>query len=74
MMKCDEINDPDSCFNKARATEIIFVILERDAAAPATIRKWVSERIELGLNQPGDKKLTTALEVADRIERHHAAK
>jgi hypothetical protein len=68
MMKCREIVDPNSCFNKAKQNELIFVFLERDAAAPAAIRAWIAERIKLGLNIPGDKKLVDAEWCAREME------
>jgi hypothetical protein len=64
MRKIDEKDHPSSCWNKAKDTERLFVLLERDAAAPATIRAWIAERIRLGLNQPGDAKLKEAEELA----------
>ena len=60
MRKCDELTDPESCLNKAEDDELLFVLLERDPAAPAAITKWAQERIRLGLNKPGDPKLLSA--------------
>lgn len=37
MTKTEELNDPNSCFNKARPDELMFVILARDVAAPKAI-------------------------------------
>lgn len=68
MKKCDEINRLDSCFNKAKFTELLFIMLERDKAAPAGIRKWIEERIRLGLNSVGDKQLLEAEALAKSIE------
>lgn len=50
MRKQDEMKDPGSCLNKAKPNEMLFVLLGRDLAAPATIRYWIQERIALGLN------------------------
>lgn len=68
MLKRDEVADPRSCLNKAAADEVLFVLLGRDRAAPATIRAWVAERVRLGLNQVGDQQLVEALATACRIE------
>jgi hypothetical protein len=68
MLKRNELSDPTSCLNKARDDEWLFVLLGRDAAAPAAIRAWVSERYRLGLNQPSDLKIVHALEAARKME------
>ena len=68
MRKCDELTDPNSCFNKARPGERLFVLLCRDQASPGTIRYWVGERIEMGLNRPEDAQIREALECARKME------
>lgn len=68
MLKCDELNDSESCFNKATDGERLFVLLARDPAAPATIRAWVAERIRLGKNALGDDQIREALECASLME------
>lgn len=68
MFKRDEVFLPDSCFNKTKDDEYLFVLLERDPCAPETIRFWVSQRIKRGLNLSSDQKLLSALDVADRME------
>lgn len=69
MKKTDEIANPNSCFNKARGDERMFVLLARDAAAPVAIRAWVAERIRLGKNAPeGDPQIQEALDCAARME------
>lgn len=68
MIKRDEISDKNSCFNKTRIDELVFVVLERDVAAPATIRFWCSERIRLGKNKPDDEQIIKALRDADSME------
>lgn len=60
MRKRDELADPKSCLNKAGDDEWIFVLLERDPAAPATVQNWIDERIRLGLNKPDDAKIHQA--------------
>jgi len=63
-----ERRDGSSCLNKARADEMIFVLLGRDAAAPSAIRAWCRERIRAKKNKPGDPQITEALEVAGVME------
>lgn len=73
MLKRDEMANPDSCWNRAHDSERTFVLLGRDAAAPAAIRAWIDERIRLGKNQPGDAKLLEAAECARAMESDRAA-
>jgi predicted naringenin-chalcone synthase len=72
MRKCDELTNPNSCMSRARDDEITFVLLERDDAAPKTIRYWIRERIEMGLNQPGDPKMVDAEQCALAMEAERA--
>jgi hypothetical protein len=68
MIKRDEIEHPESCLNKARDNERLFVLLARDAAAPVAVRAWVAERLRLGKNQPDDAQIREALDGASRME------
>lgn len=68
MIKSEELTNPASCMSRARADEWTFVLLERDAATPATIRFWCEERIRLGKNQPADAQITEAYAAANAIE------
>ena len=68
MLKRDEMMDKTSCLNKARSDERIFVLLARDAAAPAAIRAWAHERIRIGKNAAGDRQIIEAFDCADRME------
>jgi len=68
MMKCDEVARLDSCFNRASNDEQMFVLLQRDKAAPETIRFWVRERIRIGKNNPSDPEIIEALACALRME------
>lgn len=68
MIKRDEIEDSESCFNKAADSERLFILLARDPATPAAIRAWVNERIRLGKNTPGDSQVCEALECAALME------
>lgn len=68
MRKDRELIDPASCLNRARNDEMLFVLLGRDAAAPATIRAWIRERIALGKNRPDDVQIKEAHACAAAIE------
>jgi hypothetical protein len=68
MLKRDEIDDQNSCFNKALDGERLFVMLARDQAAPAAIRAWVNERLRLGKNAPDDAQIMEALDCARLME------
>ena len=68
MIKRDEIEYSESCFNKARDNERLFVMLARDVAAPVAIRAWVAERIKLNKNSPNDPQIVEALECARLME------
>ena len=68
MLKRDEIEDANSCFNKAHSGERLFVLLARDPAAPVAIRAWIAERIRLGKNAPGDEQIREAFESATFME------
>ena len=68
MIKRDEIEDPASCLNKARADERLFVMLARDPAAPVAIRAWIAERIRLGKNTASDEQIREAFECATLME------
>ncbi len=72
MRKIDESCILDSCWSKARDSEILFILLARDETAPATIRFWISERIRLGKNRPGDAKLIEAEACAKAMEEANA--
>jgi hypothetical protein len=73
MRKRDELTDPKSCMSRARDDEMTFTLLARDAAAPATIRFWIAERVRLGKNTPGDPQIVEALECARVMEAERAA-
>lgn len=68
MRKQNEVGNPSSCLNRAVDGEMLFVLLGRDAAAPATIRFWVNQRLQLGKNQPSDEQIVEALACAKTME------
>lgn len=67
MLKRHEISDPNSCLNKAKDNQMVFVLTENDKAMEETIEFWINKRIELGLNELGDTKMVTAQNVADYV-------
>jgi len=69
MLKRDELEDNNSCLNKAHDGERLFVLLARDPAAPIAIRAWVAERIRLGKNVLEDAQIAEALDCANRMDR-----
>jgi hypothetical protein len=69
MLKKDELTKPNSCLNKARPDERIFVLLARDKVAPVVIREWCRLRRLHGLNTARDPQITEALECADLMEK-----
>ena len=69
MRKSEELADPNSCMTKARDDEMTFVLLGRDPAAPAAIRSWVAERLNLHKNWPADPQITEAIDCAAIMER-----
>lgn len=52
----------------AKSHEIIFVLLARDAAAAATVRYWIDERIRLEKNKRGDEQIQIAEALADTMD------
>ena len=50
MRKHDELSIPDSCLNRAKSNEMLFVLLGRDKAAPAAIRAWDNDAIRWSVN------------------------
>jgi len=68
MLKQDELTNPNSCLQKARLDERLFVLLARDVTAPATIRFWCQERTRLGKNTIDDPQIQEALDCARLME------
>lgn len=71
MTKYFEQKIPDSCWNKARIDEMLFILLARDAATAETIRFWAAKRIELGKNTATDPQIEEAMQCADFIDSIH---
>lgn len=74
MQKQDEIKDPNSCWNKAKPTEKLFILLDRDKAAPNTVRDWCRRRCTMGLNNQFDPQISEALNWADDVEKEQTIK
>lgn len=72
MIKRDEMEYSESCLNKARSDERLFVLMARDPAAPVAIRAWVHERIRIHKNTADDPQVVEALECARLMEVEHA--
>ena len=68
MRKFAELSFKESCMSKARPTEMTFVLLGRDAAAPVAIMRWVEERIRLGKNTIDDEQIKEAVRCTDLME------
>jgi len=68
MIKMDELANSNSCLNRAKDDETIFVLLARDIAAPIAIRAWVAARIRHGKNKLEDDQMQTALADATKME------
>lgn len=72
MKKIDEIRNPNSCLNKAYQEELLFVLMERDAATPIAIEAWINARIRLGKNAADDAQIREARELLCEIQKRHA--
>jgi hypothetical protein len=68
MRKREELSNPNSCMNRAHLTEMTFVLLARDVAAPSAIREWCRLRCLHGKNKPGDEQIREALACAEAME------
>ena len=73
MKKKHELADPTSCLSRAKDNEILFILLERDDAAPETIRFWINTRIGMGKNKAGDNQMVEAERCANAMEDNRKA-
>ncbi len=69
MIKSEELSNPNSCLNKAKDDEILFVILDRDLAFAGTILYWIEKRIQLGLNKRDDLKMIETANCVQKVLR-----
>ena len=68
MNKSRLLLSPNSCLNKSRNDEPLFVLCARDPSAGQTIRHWVA--MNESVQPPG--KLQEALRCADEMETWHS--
>jgi len=68
MKKIDEIRDPNSCLNKAKDDEPVFVLLARDKAAEMTVRYWMMVRTFLKIDEKCDAKQSEAWDCATAMK------
>jgi len=68
LRKSQELTNPSSCMSRAKDDEMTFVLLGRDAAAPATIRWWAQERVRMGKNTWKDAQIMEAMQCAATME------
>jgi hypothetical protein len=68
MRKRDELADPQSCLNKARDDDWIFVLIQHDEDAPAAVRFWAHRRVARGKRAKDHPQIVEALAWADRVE------
>jgi hypothetical protein len=68
MVKREELANPNSCLNRAKDDEMVFVLLGRDPAARIAIHAWVAERLRLGKNNSSDPQIVEALQVATAMK------
>lgn len=66
MRKIDEIEQPTSCLNKARAEEPLFVLRAKDPEAPDTVRTWANNARTRGTHEP--EKIAEAFAAAEAME------
>lgn len=72
MKKIDELDNKQSCLNRAHEQEIVFVLLARDQCAPTTIRYWCAARMNAGKNKATDAEIQQAYAQADAMEQQRA--
>lgn len=68
MRKTEELSNPNSCLNKAKNDELVFVLLARDSVSAETIRFWCQKRVQYKKNAPNDPQILEALACADKME------
>lgn len=68
LLKKAEIEDSQSCWNRAAQDEPVFILLGRDPAMAPTIQFWADYRIEIGKNQPLDQEIMDARLLAEYVK------
>lgn len=63
--KREEMEDPNSCWNKAKYDEPMFILLGRDESAPAAIENWCDRRVRTSKNLTDDVQIKEAMGLAE---------
>lgn len=67
MTKRENIDDPNSCWNKAADDEILFILRDKDLTFIPVLLFWVHMRIFMDIDLATSPKLTGALEIVDKV-------
>lgn len=67
MIKEKELSDPNSCLNKAKLDEFLFILRDKDPTMKNVINFWIDERIRMGLNTISDSKINEAMKLIASI-------
>jgi hypothetical protein len=67
MTKQENIDNPNSCWNKAAPDAVVFVLKDTDPSFAATVKFWAGERVRLGCNGWTDDKIRGAIQTADEV-------
>lgn len=68
MTKRENIDNPNSCWNKAADDATVFVLKDTDPVFTETVRFWAAKRVEYGIDPPDSPKIRDAVEMADEVE------
>lgn len=66
--KLQAIGAVNSCWNRAKFDEQVFVLLGRDESAQIAIHAWIKDRIRRGKNSLDDPQIAEALDCIRQIE------
>ena len=67
----EEMKNPNSCLNKAKTDEPLFVIRAKDELGSLIVRCWAQEAKERSLHEP--EKVNEAFALADKMDAWRAA-
>lgn len=71
MIRSKEIADVNSCLNRSREDEPLFILCGRDESAPAAIEAWIKGRLATGKNQPMDEQILEAHDAVKAMRAYH---
>jgi hypothetical protein len=71
LTKREEIDNPNSCLNKAADDEPVFVIRAKDSLAPVIVRRWAAHLEGMG---GAPQKVAEARAWADKAENYPGRK